>query len=155
MPAPLDFQPSPPWLHWFQIGFTSMLLVLFLVILGRSRDQSLELRTLQQRIQVLERNRALEKAANQDGQLQVMAQRLQEIEAREGERLEQADQERQMLRQTILELRAKIQRAAVGPQTPTAYPAVAPLRREIPPKRAPTSLLRPPGQESNGEPEQR
>ncbi|MFN5160473.1 MAG: hypothetical protein ACK5IA_01115 [Cyanobacteriota bacterium] len=40
----------PGWLLWLQVAFSTMLLVLFLVTLARSRDQNRTIQRLQQRL---------------------------------------------------------------------------------------------------------
>ena len=60
--SPPPPSPGPPlWTSWLQIGLSSMLAVLFLVILGKTREQSQLLMKLEQRLQGLENSRALDR----------------------------------------------------------------------------------------------
>ena len=52
---------SLAWVPWLQAGVTAMLVVLFLVIVGKSRQQNDTIRQLQERVQGLENSRALDR----------------------------------------------------------------------------------------------
>ena len=139
MSLPPDSPTPPPWLGWFQLGLSSMLAVLFLVVLAWSREQGQELRQLRLRLEALENSRTLEKAADQNGQLRTLTQRLEQLEARTTEGQERSETERMRLQQVLGELRQKA--GGPGPQ-PSANGAV----RDPQPTRLPTpgaSVLRP------------
>jgi RecB family exonuclease len=139
MPLPPDSPTPPPWLGWFQLGLSSMLAVLFSVVLAWSREQGQELRQLRLRLGALENSRTLEKAADQSGQLRTLTQRLEQLESRTTEGQERSESERMRLQQVLGELRQKA--GGPGPQ-PSANGAV----RDPQPTRLPTpgaSVLRP------------
>ena len=139
MPMPPDSPTPPPWLVWFQLGLSSMLAVLFSVVLAWSREQGQELRQLRLRLEALENSRTLEKAADQSGQLRTLTQRLEQLESRTTEGQERSESERMRLQQVLGELRQKA--GGPGPQ-PSANGAV----RDPQPTRLPTpgvTVLRP------------
>lgn len=140
MAQPPEFQAAPPWLGWFQLGLSSMLAVLFLVMLAWSREQGRDLRQLRLRVETLESSSSLEKAADQNGQLRTLTQRFEQLEARATEQLERSEAERLRLQQLLVEMR---ERAGSSSQQPReADPA-----RDPQPSRLPTpgaSVLRPP-----------
>jgi len=107
MPLPQESHPASPWLGWFQLGLSSMLAVLFLVMLAWSREQGRDLRQLRMRVETLESSSSLEKAADQNGQLRTLTQRFEELEARATERLERSEAERTRLQQLLVEIRER------------------------------------------------
>ena len=138
MPLP-PRSPAPLWVGWFQLGLSSMLAVLFLVVLAWSREQGRDLRQLRMRVETLENSRSLEKAADQNGQLRTLTQRLEELEARSSERLERSEAERVRLQQLLVEQRDRA--GSPGPMPRDGGAASDPR-----PTRAPTpgaTLLRP------------
>lgn len=68
------------WVPWLQAGVTAMLLVLFVVMVGKTRQQSAAIRQLQERVQGLENARALERTAGLEQQLRTTVERLQVVE---------------------------------------------------------------------------
>jgi len=149
MPRPLESPQPNPWLAWLQLGLSTMLAVLFLVILARSRDQNLELRQLKIRIATLESSRTLEKAADQNSQLRILTQRLQDLETQVGERIERSENERMRVQQLLSDLRGRMPAAASAPQEDATDPAMprpretsagilAPVLRPAPPTRTTT-----------------
>lgn len=107
MPQPPESQAAPPWLGWFQWGLSSMLAVLFLVMLAWSREQGRDLRQLRMRVETLESSSSLEKAADQNGQLRTLTQRFEQLEARATEQLERSEAERLRLQQLLVEMRER------------------------------------------------
>jgi hypothetical protein len=71
----------PAWSGWLQIGLSTMLAVLFLVMLAKTREQNQLLRQLEQRVQGLENSRALDRTSVLEEQQRAMLQRLQPLEA--------------------------------------------------------------------------
>jgi hypothetical protein len=139
MPMPPDSPTPPPWLVWFQLGLSSMLAVLFSVVLAWSREQGQELRQLRLRLEALENSRTLEKAADQNGQLRTLTQRLEQLESRTTEGQERSESERMRLQQVLGELRQKA--GGPGPQ-----PSESGAARDPQPTRLPTpgaTVLRP------------
>jgi len=123
MPLPPQ-SPAPPWVGWFQLGLSSMLAVLFLVVLAWSREQGRDLRQLRMRVETLENSRSLEKAADQNGQLRTLTQRLEDLEARSTERLERSEAERMRLQQRLVEQRERA--SSPGPMPGDAGPTSDP-----------------------------
>lgn len=129
-----DDAPSglPDWLSWVQLGLTTMLVVLFTVMLSRGREQSGQLRALEARLEGLEKSRALALEPILEKQMQSIIQRLEQLEG-EGERLEELDNQQKQLEQEILRLRGQV-RGVPGSEIP-APPAPAglnPMRRRPP-----------------------
>ncbi|MFN5695455.1 MAG: hypothetical protein ACK486_00280, partial [Cyanobacteriota bacterium] len=105
----------PGWLLWLQVAFSTMLLVLFLVTLARSRDQNRTIQRLQQRLEVLENSRALDPTPALSEQLRSTVERLQTLEKQEGSRREAMDQEREQLLEDLRKRRP----AAMQPSAPS------------------------------------
>ena len=68
------------WVPWLQAGVTAMLVVLFFVIVGKSRQQNATIRHLQERVQGLENSRALDRTTGLEQQLRTTVERLQAVE---------------------------------------------------------------------------
>ena len=113
-----DDAPSglPDWLSWVQLGLTTMLVVLFTVMLSRGREQSGQLRALEARLEGLEKSRALALEPILEKQMQSIIQRLEQLEG-EGERLEELDNQQKQLEQEILRLRGQV-RGVPGSEIP-------------------------------------
>ena len=75
------------WVPWLQAGVTAMLLVLFVVMVGKTRQQSAAIRQLQEQVQGLENARALERTAGLEQQLRSTVERLQELALAEAQAL--------------------------------------------------------------------
>lgn len=124
MSAFLPPRSSPPgWLAWVQLSLSTLLLVLFAVVLNRSLAQVQLLRQLQGRITALESQRSAERAATQDNQLHSFATRLADLEKRQQQREAEAAAERAALSQALTALRqaprpVPLQDEAVGEEPP-------------------------------------
>ena len=68
------------WVPWLQAGVTAMLVVLFVVIVAKTRQQNATIRQLQERVQGLENSRALERTTGLEQQLRTTVERLQAVE---------------------------------------------------------------------------
>lgn len=112
----------PDWFPWLQAGLTAMLAVLFLVMVGKLRLQSTQLRGLQERVQGLENSRALERTTALEQQLRSTAARLQDLE-RSNAQLEGLSSDNARLRREIQQLR----RAAAPATTPVAPEPALPV----------------------------
>ena len=125
------------WVPWLQAGVTAMLVVLFLVIVGKTRQQNTTIRQLQERVQGLENSRALDRTTGLEQQLRTTVERLQAVE-RNSARIDSLSGENANLRQELRRLRT-------NPSSPDD--AVPPLARPTDPL-APPPLppLKPPGQ---------
>lgn len=75
----------PEWAPWFQAGLSALLAVMFLVLVGKMRDQGSHIRTLQERVQGLENSRALEQTSGLEQQLRTAVARLQQLERSSGQ----------------------------------------------------------------------
>jgi hypothetical protein len=121
----------PEWMPWLQAGLTAMLAVLFLVMVGKLRQQSSQLRGLQERVQGLENSRALERTTALEEQLRSTAERLQAVE-RANAQLGALSSDNARLRQEVQQLRkaelAPPNPAEPAPQTPSAPPPLPPVR---------------------------
>lgn len=99
--------PGPPsWIGWLQIGLSTMLGVLFLVMLAKTREQSQMLQRLEQRVQGLENSRALDRTSVLEEQQRAMVERLQSLEGEAG-RLEAIEQQQEQWRQAFAELQGR------------------------------------------------
>ena len=99
--------PGPPlWTSWLQIGLSSMLAVLFLVILGKTREQGQLLMKLEQRLQGLENSRALDRTSVLEEQQRAMVGRLQTLEAG-AQRLEALEQQQDQWRSALADLQGR------------------------------------------------
>ena len=76
---------------WLQAGVTAMLVVLFVVIVAKTRQQNATIRQLQERVQGLENSRALERTTGLEQQLRTTVERLQAVE-RNSARIEGAQE---------------------------------------------------------------
>jgi TolA-binding protein len=115
----------PDWLPWLQAGLTAMLAVLFLVMVGKLRQQSSQLRGLQERVQGLENSRALERTTALEEQLRSTATRLQALE-RSNVQLEGLSSDNARLRRELQQLRRPVAPAPVAPAEPEAEAPSAP-----------------------------
>jgi len=125
MPLPPESPAPPPWVGWFQLGLSSMLAVLYLVVLAWSREQGRDLRQLRIRVETLENSRSLDKAADQNGQLRTLTQRLEALETQVAERSEQAENERMRLQQLLSDLRGRTPAAVPSSQEEAKEPAMS------------------------------
>jgi len=121
---------SLAWVPWLQAGVTAMLVVLFLVIVAKSRQQNDTIRQLQERVQGLENSRALDRTNGLEQQLRTTVERLQAVE-RNGTRIDGLSRETTNLRAELSKLRAARPSQATAPKTdelPLAVPPLPPLR---------------------------
>lgn len=117
-----------PWL-WLPVALSSMLLVLFVVVVNRQQAQAERIGTLLGRVRTLEQSRALERTAVLEQQLRSMLTRLQDLE--KGERQLQEQQ------QQLLSLQADLQslrRTTGRVMTPLEEPPTAPPPPPPPPR---------------------
>lgn len=115
-----------------------MMVVLFVVLLGQSREQNRSLQRLQQRVQGLENSRALDRTTALEEQLRSMLVRLQNLERRAVElgaaqqrQLELEDHIRQQLLQRRPPRAAAVEEAA--PKPPPGQPLPPPPLEPITP----------------------
>lgn len=119
----------PEWVNWLQAGLTALLVVLFLVMLGKSRQQSANIRLLQERVQGLENAKALDRTTGLEQQLRSAVERLQVLERSAG-RVEVLSAENSNLQQELRQLRAAAQARAT--EAPAVIPPLPPIKSEPP-----------------------
>ncbi|MDA0718325.1 MAG: hypothetical protein O2839_08965 [Cyanobacteria bacterium] len=107
---------SLAWVPWLQAGVTAMLVVLFLVIVGKARQQSDTIRQLEERVQGLENSRALDRTTGLEQQLRSTVERLQAVE-RNGTRIDALSLEAASLRAELSKLNPTSPSAAAAPTT--------------------------------------
>ena len=95
----------PDWAPWLQAGLTAMLAVLFVVMVGKMRQQSSSIRALQERVQGLENSRALERTSGLEQQLRTTVERLQVVE-RSNAQLRALSSDNKLLNAQLRQLRA-------------------------------------------------
>ncbi|MCS5693025.1 hypothetical protein NZK33_13690 [Cyanobium sp. FGCU-6] len=95
---------GPDWLPWLQIGVSTLLAVLFVVMLIKSRDQNQRLQQLEMRLQGVENNRSLDRTAALEQQLRTLAKRMQGLEGQR-EELESTRRERDEMRSELQQIR--------------------------------------------------
>ncbi|MCP9858592.1 MULTISPECIES: hypothetical protein [unclassified Cyanobium] len=146
---PPQAPPGPPiWTGWLQLGLSTMLAVLFLVILSKAQEQSQRLMRLEQRLQGLENSRALDRTSVLEEQQRAMLGRLQTLET-SAQRLEALERQQEQWRSALADMQG---RAVRRPQAdPDFFPAVplpssGPAGRPSPPAadRGDGGVLRPP-----------
>lgn len=90
----------PTWLFWLQLGLSTTLAVLFVVMVVKTRQQSASLRQLQDKVAGIENSRALDRTTAIEDQLRTTAERLQSLE-RQGAQTAGLAAENARLRQEI------------------------------------------------------
>jgi len=141
---------GPDWLPWLQIGVSSLLAVLFVVLLIKSRDQNQRLQQLEMRLQGVESSRSLDRTAALEQQLRTLAERLRGMEGQR-EELESTRRERDEMRAELEQIRQATPppgQAPPGSMPPAALPeppaASYLLPRPLTPaQRGGTGVLRP------------
>ena len=102
---------SASWL-WLPVGLSSLLLVLFLVVVNRQQAQAQRIGELIRRVQDLEQSRALERTAVLEQQLRSMLNRLQQLE-KQNKQQEQLLTQVQSLQEEVQLLRGSASRPLV------------------------------------------
>jgi len=115
----------PDWAPWLQAGLTAMLAVLFVVMVGKMRQQSSSIRGLQERVQGLENSRALDRTSGLEQQLRATVERLQVVERSNGH-LQALDRENKRLNDQLGQLRSAGTKPAPADDLPPLLPPVKP-----------------------------
>lgn len=115
----------PDWAPWLQAGLTAMLAVLFVVMVGKMRQQSSSIRALQERVQGLENSRALERTSGLEQQLRTTVERLQVVE-RSNAQLRALSSDNKLLNDQLRQLRASGTKLAPADELPPLLPPVKP-----------------------------
>ena len=125
-PRPEPFEGEiviPAWLVWLQLGLSTTLAVLFVVMLVKTRQQSVAIQQLQDKIAGIENSRALDRTTAIEDQLRTTAERLQALE-RLGAQVARFTAENTRLRQQLRGLEGS---ATQPPGQPSVDDAIAPL----------------------------
>ncbi len=137
----------PIWTGWLQIGLSTMLAVLFLVILSKTQEQNQRLLRIEQRLQGLENSRALDRTSVLEEQQRAMVGRLQTLESG-AQRLEALERQQEQWRSALADMQGRaVRRPQADPDLfPTApMPSAGPGRPSPPPSdRGDGGVLRPP-----------
>lgn len=126
--ADLSGNAPPIWVNWLSTGITSMLAVLFLVLVQQTRGQNDRIQTLQRRVEALENARALERTSALEQQVQTSVSRLQALEGLRGEMQRLAAQQ-QRLQTTLDQLRGTVGPTTLPPLPPATIPGPPPPPR--------------------------
>jgi len=125
-PRPEPFEGEiviPAWLVWLQLGLSTTLAVLFVVMLVKTRQQGVAIQQLQDKIAGIENSRALDRTTAIEDQLRTTAERLQALE-RMGAQVSGLAAENTRLRQELRGLEGSVSKPSS--QLP-ADDAIAPL----------------------------
>ncbi len=135
---------QPLWLAWLQLSISSMLVVLFLVMLAKVREQAVTIGELEQKVRTIENGRSQDRTTAMEQQLESMIQRLQSVE-QVGAQLREVNQQQQALKQDLQQLRSspnpildnpgRLPGQATKPARPSSLPAAP---------RPSATVLRPP-----------
>ncbi len=138
----------PVWTGWLQIGVSTMLAVLFLVILSKSQEQNQRLMRLEQRLQGLENSRALDRTSVLEEQQRAMVGRLQTLESG-AQRLEALERQQEQWRSALAEMQGRaVRRPQADPDLFLAEPMPSARPGPPPSDRGDGGVLRPPAPSS-------
>ena len=98
---------APLLLVGVPLTISTMLLVLFAVVVNRQQEQAQQLAQLQQRVQALENSRAIERTSVLEEQMRTMLTRLQAME-KGGQLLQSLERQQLLLQQDLQQLRANL-----------------------------------------------
>jgi hypothetical protein len=115
----------PDWGPWLQAGISAMLVVLFLVMVGKMRQQSSQIRGLQERVQGLENSRALERTNGLEQQLRTTVERLQVVE-RSNAHVQALNSDNKLLKDQLRQLLAAGTKQGQVDDLPQLLPPVKP-----------------------------
>ena len=114
---------QPVWLAWIQLSISTMLVVLFLVMLGKVHEQAASISELQQKLRTIENSRSQDRTSAMEQQLESMIQRLQSVE-QVGEHLREVDRQQQAIKQDLQQLISTTGRSrAESNQLPSQAPS--------------------------------
>ncbi len=140
---------QPQWLPWVQLSISTMLVVLFLVVLAKVREQATSIGELEQKLSTIENSRSQDRTTAMEQQLESMIQRLQALE-KLSDHLREVDLQQQALKQELQQLHS-IPRATItapgepASQIPVPQPANPSRPSALPGSPRPSATpLRPP-----------
>ena len=134
-PRPEPFESEigiPAWLVWLQLGLTTTLAVLFVVTLVKTRQQSLSIQQLQDKVAGLENGRALDRTTAIEDQLRTSAERLQALE-RMGAQVSGLAAENARLRQEVRGLEGSVGQPSVVPPVDDGIAPPPPVKPQLTP----------------------
>ena len=140
---------QPQWLPWVQLSISTMLVVLFVVMLAKVREQATSIGELEQKLSTIENSRSQDRTTAMEQQLESMIQRLQSVE-KLSDQLRNVDRQQQALKQDLQQLRSIPRPTFEAPgESPSPMPtplAPNPSRPSTLPgsPRPSATLLRPP-----------
>jgi len=129
-PRPEPFEGEiviPAWLVWLQLGLSTTLAVLFVVMLVKTRQQGVAIQQLQDKIAGIENSRALDRTTAIEDQLRTTAERLQALE-RMGAQVSGLAADNSRLRQELRGLEGAVPKPANQPQADDAIAPLPPIR---------------------------
>ena len=127
-PEPLDNEMvMPTWLFWLQLGLSTTLAVLFVVTLVKTRQQSIAIRELQDKVAGMENRNALDRTTAIEDQLRSTSERLQALE-RQGAQLSGLMAENARLRQATPTPAEERGGASLSPSGDAGLPPLPPLK---------------------------
>ena len=133
----------PRWMPWLQIGLSVLVTLLLMALIGRTREQSQSIQSLQKRVQGLENSRLLSRSNGLEQQVQILSQRLQSLERRNGQ-LEAQLSQNQRQRRTFAEPYASSRMMPpVLPITPVPHRQAKPMLPPMTPAPSLPPVLRP------------
>ncbi|MEB3172621.1 MAG: hypothetical protein VKL97_02025 [Cyanobacteriota bacterium] len=125
---PVDSDISmPSWLFWLQLGLTTTLAVLFVVMLVRTRQQGADIRSLQDKVAGIENRSALDRTTAIEDQLRSTSERLQALE-RQGAQVAALSAENNRLRLELRGLEGTPGKPAAGLPGDDTLPPLPPLK---------------------------
>lgn len=129
-PRPEPFEGEiviPAWLVWLQLGLSTTLAVLFVVMLVKTRQQSVSIQQLQDKIAGIENSRALDRTTAIEDQLRTTAERLQALE-RMGAQISGLATENSRLRQELQGVEGPAPRPSGQPPVDDAIAPLPPIK---------------------------
>jgi len=127
-PEPLDNDIAmPAWLFWLQLGLTTTLAVLFVVMLVKTRQQSVNIRDLQDKVVGIENRSALDRTTAIEDQLRSTSERLQALE-RMSAQMAGLSADNARLRQGLRGLEGNLSKPGAGQPADDSLAPLPPLK---------------------------
>lgn len=117
----------PAWLFWLQLGLTTTLAVLFVVMLVKTRQQSVNIRDLQDKVAGIENRSALDRTTAIEDQLRSTSERLQALE-RMGAQMAGLSADNARLRQELRGLEGSLSKPGAGMSPDDGIAPLPPLK---------------------------
>jgi len=117
----------PAWLFWLQLGLTTTLAVLFVVMLVKTRQQSVNIRDLQDKVVGIENRSALDRTTAIEDQLRSTSERLQALE-RMSAQMAGLSADNARLRQGLRGLEGNLSKPGAGQPADDSLAPLPPLK---------------------------